>query len=672
MKAHIDIESFSKTDLKKAGMYRYAEDTSTEITCLFYCFGDGPVHGWVPYGSIPEEAYPLAGRVDGEFHVQARCPHDLCQWVEDGKPLAAHNAAFERVMLNGLPGEKIGFPKTPAEQWFCTAAMAAANGLPRDLKRAAQEAGTHPKDDTGRGVMLQFAKPRKPTKNLPESRFTPWNSPEKFRNLLHYCADDVRAERGLDDFLPDLPKRERQAYLLDQKINDRGIRVDVDAVRDVRALIAQYKANLEEACRNLTGGINPTQTAQLADWIREQGYDIENLQAPTVAEALVDESVPRQVSKVLKIRYLHAMKAVSKYDAIDRAVCKDGRLRGMFLFFGAATGRWAGRIVQLQNLHRGYLKDPDTAIEVYRERDLEWIRFLFEVEPMKVFASTVRGMLIPDPGRKFWAADYNAIEGRVLAWLAGQEDKLVVYRDHGKVYEYTGSRIYGLPLDVESLKRMKKRHPQARFIGKVAELACGYQGGKGAFAKMAHNFGVEVTEEEAVVHVQRWRDENPRIVRFWYALEESARAAVSRPGEVFGVSGNKIMFRRTGRFLHMRLPSGRKLTYLDPEVRDGKLTYMGIDTYTRQWQRIDSFGGLLSQNATQAVAYDLLINGMLKLDAAGYDLVGSVHDEALGEVPEDQQDMDRICSIMCDLPKWADGLPLTADGFFADRYRKDD
>lgn len=672
-KCHIDIETYSEINLKKVGIYRYAEHPSTEIYVTCYCFDDGPVHCWIPREDLPRKLLrDLRKRIEeryenpGEIIVSPSCPKDLKSHAVSGGQMRAHNSAFERILLNAEAGRRIDFPPTNVSQWVCTAAKAAAHSLPRHLEGAAEQLETERKDALGKMDMMALCKPR--TGKI--KRYTVDNAPEKYLTTYTYCVDDVYAERGVDMELPDLSPREQRLFELDQKINDRGVAVDTEGVANVQVLIDEYKTFLEGKCREWTG-LNPTQTAKLADWIRDNGYDIENLQAPTIKEALKDPDCPKKVKRVLRLRSVHSMKAVSKYDAIERSITLDDRLHGMFLYHGASTGRWSSLIVQLQNLFRPIIDDPDTAIEAFEAQDLEWIKALYDKDPMKVFASCVRGMLIAAEGNDLIAMDYAAIEARVVAWLAGQEDILEVFRDHGKVYEYTAAQIYKTPRSLELLKAMKKEFPERRFVGKIAVLALGYQGGKKAFAKMAKNYGVEIPEEQAEDIKKDWRSANDKIVRLWYEMEERAVAAVKEPGKVFALRNKKIMFKVEGKFLYMRLPSGRRLAYFKPRVdADDKLTYMGIDTYSRRWLRCSTYGGKLTENAVQAIARDLLAISMLKLDKKNYPIIGTVHDEVVLEVAKDFGSLDEVNEIMCDLPEWAEGLPVKAEGFRARRYRK--
>jgi DNA polymerase len=650
MDCHIDIETFSEVDLPKAGAYRYAEHSSTELLVLCYRFGaTAPVHAWIPRDTLPDEAWPT--RIDdvrgpvkpgkmpsitGRVYLTKQMPADLEEHMRSGKLCRAHNANFERVVLNGAAGEKLGVPKTPIQQWRCTMAKAHNMSLPGALGKAAQAMGVHRKDEDGRSVMLQLAKPRRPSKTDPSTRFTPESHPLKFRVLYDYCGDDVLAESGLDVVLPELSAVEQQVWFLDQEINDRGVRIDVPKARSAAVLRKKYQAYLTERTEQITDGVRPTQTGALAEWVRGQGVPIENLQADTVRDLLAHgEALPPRVRAVLEMRLVHESKAPAKYEAMLRAVCDDGRLRGMFQYGKAGTGRWSSTIVQLHNMSRDAFSEEDgetqdTAIDAYPFEDLEYLRMLYpNLDPMQVLSRTVRGMLIPEDDCEFIVADYVSIEGRKLAWLAGQEDKLEVFRTHGKVYEYTGAKMSGLPLDLDFLLSMKKTHPEQRQAGKVGELAFGYQGGVGAVKRMARH----IPEVDAERYKNEWREANRRIVDYWYALEELAAAAVMSPGTVYRDWAGRVMFKVEGRFLLMRLPSSRRVAYLDPAIdEDGKVTYTGIDTFTRQWCRVRAYGGKWAENLTQSSARDVLIYGMLNLQRAGYPLVLHVHDEDGSEV----------------------------------------
>lgn len=659
----IDIETFSEADLKKTGVYAYAEHPSTQLLCLAYSFDGGPVNLWVPY-RLPAIAHPT--RLDGALHLGA-IPDELFDHMFAGRECRAHNAQFERVVLNGI-GERHGLPPTGFEQWRCTMVKCSYYNILADLKSAAMALGTHPKDDAGHGVMLQLCRPRKPSKDNPETRWTVTTAPDKYRHLFNYCIDDVRAEQGIDEALPDIPAMEQAAYVLDQRINARGVQVDVASVKRVLKLRKEHVSDLEAECAEVTGGIEPNQTMKLAEWIRAQGVDIPDLQMPTLTEYYKNKSLPKRVREAIRIRALCAMKAPAKYDAMLKALCRDRAIRGMFVFYAASTGRWSSRIVQLQNLHRGYIKDPQTAIDAYEREDLEWLRTLYDIDPIKVFASTIRGMLVAREGHDILPIDFSQIEARVAPWLADEQDMLNVFRAGKDPYVHTATRIY---------KTTEKAvDSRMRFVGKVSSLSCQFGGAVGAYTKMARNYGVEVSEEDAQQVVNDWRQANQRIVDTWYVFDKAARNAINRPGAVFPVCQGRAAFRSKDingrRFLMMRLPSGRILFYYKPFIsEDGQISYIGIDTFTRKWGPTRTYGASMFQSAVQAIARDLMVNGMFKLSEAEYPLIGTVHDEIWTEPMEGFGSLEQAAALMCDVPAWADGLPVTAAGFRAKRYRKD-
>lgn len=635
MKCHLDLESFSEQDLKAGGLYRYAEHPSTEILCICYAFDDEDVQLWKPTDTFPDQ---------------------LVQYIKAGGQIRAHNAAFERIVLNGTAGQKIGFPPLQIGQMVCTMAKCAVHGLPHALGDAATALGTYPKAATGINAMRALCKPR----SGKERRYA-LDDP-KYQELYAYCADDVRAERDLDKHIPDLTAAEQKIYELDQLINDRGIAIDLAAIANAQVLVTKYKEHLKSLCLKLIG-LTPGQNGKIAEWIRANGYpQLVDMTAPSVITAAADPGCPEPVRKVLKLYSTFGMKAVAKYTAMENAVCADGRLHGMFKFYGAGTGRWSSTIVQLQNLFRPVIKDTDVAIEAFTPRCLDWIRVLYDVDPMKVLSSCVRGMLVSSEGKDILALDFASIEARIVAWLAGQLDILAVFAGHGKIYEYTASRIYRIAMETVDSKQ--------RFIGKVAVLALGYQGGVNAFKKMAKTFGVDIPEQEAEVIKVEWREANPYVVQLWYDLEQAAIAAINNPGKAFAIPNKKIMFKVDGQWLYMRLPSGRKLAYFKPEIID-QVTYLGIHTLTRQWCRVDTYGGKLLQNACEGIARDLLVNGMFWAERLGYPVIGSVHDEIIMEKDEGFGSLEEVSSAIVGFkPEWAEGLPVAAEGFRAKRYRK--
>lgn len=672
---HVDVETFSYAQpLNKLGTYRYAEDPSTEILCLMFAFGDEPVNAWIPI-DIPRDLRLQFSRwlqqtqPGALLHVGTRCPKRIRWHADRGGQFWAHNAMFERTILNGPAGRKIHFPRTKANQWHCTMVQAKENGLPADLGKCGKALDCkHQKNEDGRGDMLRLSKPRKPSKNNPHDRWLPEFAPDKFFNLFVYCVDDVQAERDIHNDCKPITKNERKVYLLDQKINDRGWMVDQDALEDVQYLVRTYKKRIVKKMISICG-LKPTQYDKLADWIRQQGVDIPNLQAQTVADNLKRKDIPQEVRWVLRMMSLHNMKAPTKYTAMQTAVCADGRLHGMFNFYGASTGRWSSRIVQLQNLFRPVIDDPEFAIELFSQREIDVIKMWFEKNPMKVFASCVRGMLIPAPGRDLLFCDFASIEARIVAWMADAVEKLKIFATHGLVYEYTASKIWGYPLDLDSLKRFKREHPDLRFLGKISELAFGYQGGQAAGVKMAKDFGADLDAERADEVKWQWREANPEIVQMWENINEAAMLAVLKPGTT--QQAHRIAFRVVGDYLYMRLPSGRKLAYYKPFIQHEELRYWGIDTYTRQWQICKTYGGKLLQNAAEGIARDLLVAGMFNLyRTRRYPILGTVHDEVITEPKEGVGSVAEVEELMTRPLAWAKGLPVKAVGERAKRYKK--
>lgn len=709
---HIDLETYSEIDLKKAGVAKYAEHPSTEILCAAYLFDNERLRLWVPVEPFEFPQAAMLSRPDVDVIVQTEVPDDLREHIESGGELRAWNAAFERTVLNGTAGRKLDFPRVDIKQTVCVMHKARVAGLPGELGEAAIAAGTHRKDDAGRNVMLQLSKPRRGK----VKRYTLDNSPERFKTLYSYCPDDVLAECGLDTFLPELTPAELSNYHLDQKINDRGIRVDTKTIDDVRHVLDCFRHELEKEFYDLTE-LAPTQREKIANWVRDNGYaKLPDMQAATIKALLEDpRGVPGDVQRALQIYSAYGSKAVSKYESIPEMLSAGERLRHMFLIYGAGPGRWSSRGVQLQNMMRPLINDVDLAIEMFQTRDLQTIKTMWmpDADPMKVAGSCVRGMLIPSEGRDILSVDFAGIESRIVAWIFDEEWKLDVFRafDAGTgpdSYKRSAAALLRKPVE-----QVTKHERQA--IGKTTELSFGYEGGVAALIKMAANYEVDLEELAKLAYpiipndvlelsaktwqwaieqnrtldlpkhiyivcdaLKRvWRDAHPRIKTGWAQLKALAADAVEHPGQAFTLPNRKIMFKVEDHWLRLRLPSGRKLSYYKPKVSgerdaryDGRtVSYMGVDTETRQWKRVNAHGGRWTQNIGEGVARDLLVPAMHTLDEEGYELIGSVHDEAIMEAAPDKS-LERAFEIMCTKHKWAAGLPVAVDGFRAKRYRK--
>lgn len=668
---HIDFESRSTVDIKKTGAYVYAKHETTDLWCACFAFDDGPVETWRP----------------GE-----PCPIEIEEHVESGGLIYAHNAAFERVMWENLLGPRYGWPTPKLEQFRCTMVMAYAMALPGALDDAAPAAGLSiEKDKAGHRLMLQMAKPRK-IKKQPGLHW--WDTPEKVERLIAYCKTDVLVERELHKRLRPLKDSELELWFLDQRINDRGVYVDVELCEAAKKVVAATAEKLDEEMRTLTGGAVTacSNRNQIIAWVRERGVATESIAKDQLEELLGRNDLPEGVRKCLTLRRESAKASVAKIDALLRGMCPGGRHRGLLQFHAASTGRWAGRRFQPQNLKRPELEDVDSAIDLLLSGDAELVDMAYG-EPLSVVGDTIRGMICAPEGKKIIAVDYANIEGRMLAFLAGEQWKLDAFREYDIIlgYDEKGEKIhkgpdlyklaYSRAFDVPIDKVTKGN----RQIGKVMELALGYQGGVGAFQMMAVNYGVRLPDEEVADLRDRWRLAHLNVKQFWWDLEEAAMRAIEEPGSTT-YAGEHILFRKAGSFLWMRLPSKRFLAYAYPELREkempwidertGKparklvMSYMGVNSYTRKWERCFAYGGLLAENATQAAARDVLAEAMPRLEAAGYPIILTVHDEIVAEVVEDFGSVDEMAALMTATSAWAEGCPIVAEGWQGKRYRK--
>jgi DNA polymerase len=661
---HIDLETRSTLDLRKTGVYPYAKHPSTDIWCACYAWGEDVLQTWVPGDPVP------AG---------------FREHVEAGGIIYAHNAAFERVMWNHLLGPRYGWPIPKLEQWRCTMVQCYAMALPGGLGNAADAVNLGiAKDDAGHRLMMQMCKPRK---MLPSGPVW-WDVPEKIERLIAYCLNDVNVERELHKRLRPLSTSELALWHLDQAVNDRGVYVDVPLCEAAKTVVAATTGRLDAEMREVTEGfVSRCSTRnQLVQWTRLQGVEAESIAKDQIEELLADPELPPHVHRALTLRRESAKSSVAKIDTLLRGMCPDGRVRGLLQFHAASTGRWAGRRFQPQNLKRPELEtaeEVDEAIALLlAEPDADLIEIVYG-QPLSLVGDTVRGMIAAPEGKKIVSVDYAGIEARVLPWLADEHWKLDAFKrfDRGEgddMYCITAGRIlHKEPAEISKQERL--------VYGKVPELALGYQGGVGAFLTMGVNYGVRL--EKAVVEKIRddWRAANPNIKQLWYDLEECAMKAVAEPGSTWRIS-DKLAFRKAGSFLFMKLPSGRMLVYCYPAIaekempwideRTGKkarkmsLSYMGVNSYTRKWQTCWAYGGLLAENATQAVARDFLADAMPRVEAAGYPIIMTVHDEIVAEVDADFGSWEEMSAIMTTLPAWGADCPIAADGWQGDRYRK--
>ena len=631
----IDIETYSSAPLPKCGVYRYCDAPDFEILLFSYAFDDEPV-----------QTIDLAS---GET-----LPKEVISALEDpGIIKVAYNAQFERVCLSRYLGHWLD-----PHQWRCTMVMAAYLTLPGRLADAAVALGTTEKKmEEGKDLIRYFSVPCKPTKtNGGRTRNLPADAPEKWAVYRQYNAQDVETERAIRKALEKypLPEQEWELYALDQQINDRGVRVDRLLVKQAMRVDQAFSEQAFQRAQELTGLENPGSVNQLKAWLADQNMPMESLAKKLVQEKAKDAG--GVVADLLNLRLELSKTSVKKYEAIARCLCRDGRVHGLLQFYGASrTGRWAGRLVQAQNLPQNHLPDLNLAREMVKTGDEQLIEILFGSVP-NTLSELIRTAFIPKDGCRFIVADFSAIEARVLAWLANEEWVLDEFRGKGKIYEATASRMFHIPQET-----IVKGHPnyEYRQKGKQATLSCGYGGGVGALKAM----GAKMPEEEMQPLVDAWRSANPNIVAFWGALDRAARTVIRKKTSVR--VGKLILYWQDDK-MFMRLPSGRKLCYQSPHFTANRFGSDAIGYYapsaSGQMVVQETFGGKLAENATQAIARDILANALMTLEAHGYPVVFHIHDEAVIEMPIGEGSLEEACQLMAIAPDWAEGLPLRADG----------
>lgn len=648
----IDIETYSEGDLLGGGVYKYVEDPSFTVLLFAYAINNGPVQ--------------LVSLAEGEV-----LPEDVYLALSDPQVTkTAFNATFERVCLSRYFGLKLN----PA-QWSCTMVMSAMAGYPMSLDAAGEALKlTNKKMKEGKALIRYFSLPCKATKaNGGRTRNLPGDAPDKWETFKRYCIRDVEVEQQirarLEGIVTEIPS-ERQLYALDQQINDRGVLVDMDLVNAAMRLDTLNRANLNAEAVRLTGMENPNSVAQLKAWLEsETGAAIDSLSKRDLPD-MIKSAGSEVVARMLTIRQEMAKTSVKKYEAMAKAVCEDGRVHGLLQFYGAArTGRWAGRLVQVQNLpqnHFATLADLVLARDTCKQGDLMTMQLLYGNVP-DTLSQLIRTAFVAKEGHKFIVCDFSAIEARVIAWLAGEQWRLEVFRTHGKIYEASASMMFHVPVE-----EITKTDPR-RQKGKIAELALGYQGGVGAMQQMGGE-KMGLSEEEMKSIVKQWRAANPAIVALWGRLEQAVKTTI-RTGQMTAVGCLRI-YLREGHLL-IKLPSGRSLCYPSPGIGqnrfgDESITYMGVNQTNKQWCRLETYGGKLVENVVQGIARDCLAVTMLRMAEAGYPIVFHVHDEAISEVPDNGSlTLEGVQEIFKTPIPWAEGLPLKGAGYETKFYLKD-
>lgn len=651
-KLSIDIETYSSNDITEGGVYKYVAAHDFDVLMIAFSIDGAPVQIIDDYTTDEAKAF-IEMLTDPAYLKQA--------W----------NANFERVCLS-----KFFKLDLPIEQWRCTMIQAASYSLPLSLDNAAKALNLDiAKDINGKALIRYFSMPCNPTRtNGMRTRNTRLHDWEKWEAFKRYCIRDVEVEMAIADKLNEFPSvgndvDELYLYRLDQKINDRGILIDEPFVNAAIEIDQTVTASMLEEASHLTGLDNPNSATQLKDWLSKAfSSEVGSLKKQDMP-ALLKTAPDASVKRVLQLRTELSKTSVKKYWAMKQAVCGDRRIRGLLQFYGAnRTGRWAGRLVQVQNLPQNHISDLDTARNLVKSGDAEALLLCYSNAP-DVLSQLIRTAFIAPAGKVFGVADFSAIEARVIAWLAGEQWRLDVFNTHGKIYEASASQMFKIPIEQIT------KGSDLRQKGKVSELALGYQGGANALVNMgALKMGIAETELPKLVSA--WRAANPAIVKLWRMVEDYASEAITSLTSInmANASGCPMLrFIGTKDALFVQLPSGRRLTYYKAAVNGNKIIYMGTDQTTKQWKQVDTYGGKLVENIVQAIARDCLAYALLALDKAGYDIVMHVHDEVVIEIDEDKaaEQCKHISEIMSKPLVWSTGLPLAADSYFTKYYRKD-
>lgn len=649
---HLDFETFSELDIRKVGAHRYARHPSTEVLIACYLLpGMDEVGVWLPRQEAP--------------------PARLMSWIRQGGKVGAHNAAFERSVWRwALRRMHPSVPEAKDNQWVCTAAKAAASGLPRSLEKALKAAGLEvEKDLEGSKLIKVFCSPRKPTKADARTRILP-EQDARFQRFIEYCQQDVRGEVALDEALPDLIPRQRRMFLLDIAMNDRGLPIDIPLVRKALKVVKSLEEDIGRRVSALTGGLKATQVAKMIEMFAERGLDIANMQKNTIEEALKDTKLDAGTRALLELR-VEAGKASTK-KLISMMACADPDdwvVQGGFLYHGAHTGRYAGRLVQPHNFIRGMLKDHqrELVFALLEYEDPELFMLLYD-KPIDVISQCMRGFIRAPKGYELAVVDYTAIEARILAWVAGEETILAAYRKGLDVYKVMAVTLF-------RLKDVSEVSDEQRRIAKNLVLGCGYQLGGVKFVDYCANAGVIITEEFAKSAVTTYRKGVPAIVASWKTVEQLVANAIRHPGTVY--EGLKCKFYMFKHWLCIELPSGRSIKYpyakAVPVERWGKPAYeISFRTEIKgQFVREKTYGGKLIENIVQGIAFDVMQEGMLSAETNGYPVFGTVHDEALTMRKKGTSNIKELEALVCNVPAWSMGMPLAAKGFICERYKKD-
>lgn len=627
----VDFETRSAVDLRKTGVYIYADDPSTDVWCMAYAFDDEEPKVWTP-------ADPIDTRLE--------------DYIVEGGMLRAWNANFERVIWNKIMVARYQWPRTRASQWHCTMAQASAMGLPRALGQAADVLKVEQqKDKTGQNLMMRMARPRKTNE---DGTHVWWDTPDKVQALIQYCLQDVRTEIAVAERLAEMDEQERQVFLLDQRINDRGVMLDRDLLRRVRVLADTSKEEIDAEIARLTKGqvTGATKGVDLVKWLNKYGVATKSVDKQHVARLLARDDLHPVIRKVLELRQDGAKSSTAKLDSMENAAGPDDRMRGLLVYHGAATGRWSGKLVQPQNFPRPAKKQNELNEIIAKLKAGQSVAD--HGAGTQIASDLLRSMIIAKPGHRLLFADYSAIEARVLAWLAGQSDLVEDFAKGRDAYKGMASVVFRKAVDDITLDE--------RQVGKALTLGCGFGMSGKRFAEFA-----KLDEDLALTAVAAYREKNHRIVSYWRELEQEY-VDIGRAAAAAG---------RT--YMRVPLPSGRCLTYHNPRIVERETPWgemrdtLQVDTLnsvTRQWVSQFIWGGLAVENVVQATARDIMAGAMVRLEERGYPVVMSVHDEIICEVPDGHGSLAEMIEIMVTVPDWAKGCPVAAEGKESLRYEK--
>ncbi|ADK16696.1 DNA polymerase I, thermostable [Clostridium ljungdahlii DSM 13528] len=645
----IDVETYCELDIKKVGAYKYCEHPSFQILLFAYAFNDEPV-----------EVIDFAQGEELPQKVKTAL-------LNPGILKTAFNANFEinalkKYLINGID----------AEDWQCTMVQSLILGLPGSLDmvgKVLRFEEDKQKMKEGKALIQYFCKPCKPTKsNGGRTRNLPEHAPEKWEIFKKYNKQDVEVERAIRNKLNRYPTTENEQRLweLDQCINDRGVGADIELIEKAIECNNSYNKRLTKEATELTGLSNPNSPTQLKRWIGERvGHEVKSLTKDSIP-TLIKESKDEKVKKILELRQLMAKTSIKKYETMQRARCEDGRMRGLLQFYGAnRTGRWAGRLVQVQNLPQNHLPDLDDARNFIRTGQFDKVEFLYDSIP-DTLSQLIRTAFIPKEGNRFIVADFSAIEARVIAWYAGEQWRLDVFNNNGDIYCASASKMFKVPVEKHGI------NGHLRQKGKIAELALGYGGSVGALMSMDKK--KNIPEDELPGLVKDWRDASPHITKFWWDVDKAAKKAIRERTTVVLQFGLKFIY--DPGVLFIQLPSGRKLAYIRPKIEPGPydkpiITYEGLQQTSKQWTTLETYGPKIVENIVQATARDCLGITMQRVEDKGFHIVMHVHDELICDVPKGKGTVEEICDIFGEPIEWAPGLPLKADGYECNYYMKD-